>query len=390
MDLAQMNNRHLPRWLELVIYAIAEACIICTDISQVVGTAFAWNLLIPKIPLAGACVLTAAETLLILLFYSPTGELRRIRVFEIFVGALVITVFVTICVALAQISAPAGPVFRGFVPSRDIFVSQGLYTSCAIIGGTLMPHALYVGSAVARPRLLEYDIKFQVTTFKDANQETTPNSSVDRFYRPSLRAIQSCLKYSAWELVLTIFIVAVFVNSALVIIAGSAFYGQDDFSDLYSLYDLFQAQISNGVAVVFAVSLLFSGISAGVVATMAGQTVMEGAWKIRLHPFWRRLITRCVAIIPALIICASNGETGMANALVACNYVLAIGLVFISMPLVWYVTHSKYMQVPNDDGTGSVDMRSSVVGTTFAWFIWAVVIFMDIATIVLLALGLAD
>jgi metal iron transporter len=380
-----MNHRHLPRWLELIIYCVAEACIICTDVGQVVGTAFAWSLLIPQLPLAWACVLTAADTLLILLFYSSTGELRRMRLFEIFVGVLVLTVFVTICISLAQIApnAPVGTVWRGFVPSEDIFVREGLYTSCAIIGGTLMPHALYVGSSIARPRLLDYDVKYSMTSYKEASNEST-----DVLYRPSLRAIDSCLKYSAWELVLTIFVVAIFVNSALVVIAGTAFYNEDGFTDLISLYQLFQSEISNVAAVVFAVSLLFSGVSAGIVATMAGQIVMEAALKIRVHPFWRRLITRSVAIIPALIICTANGQEGMASALVGCNYVLAIGLVFITLPLLWYVSHEKYMSVPDDNGTGSVSMKSGLWGTALAWLIWFVVAFMDVATIALLALGL--
>jgi metal iron transporter len=175
-----MNNRHLPRWLELLIYFIAEACIICTDISQVVGTAFAWSLLIPQLPLVWACVLTAADTLLILLFYSPTGQIRRIRIFEVFVAGLVIAVFITVCIALSQVTAPPGPVFKGFLPSRDIFVSQGLYTSCAILGGALMPHALYVGSAVARPRLLAYDIKYQITTFAAAMTRPAAAEAVSR------------------------------------------------------------------------------------------------------------------------------------------------------------------------------------------------------------------
>src|ERR1700753_4357145 len=141
LDLAQMNHKYMPRWLELIIYAVAEACCICTDISQVIGTAFAWHLLIPKLPLDAACVITTFDTLFILLFYSPTGKLRNIRYFEIFVTVLVMVIFITCAVALGQVNPPAGPVWKGFLPSREIFVSNGLYSSCAMIGGMLMPHA---------------------------------------------------------------------------------------------------------------------------------------------------------------------------------------------------------------------------------------------------------
>lgn len=137
MDLAQMNHRYLPRWLDLFIYAIAEACIICTDIGQVIGTAIALNILIPKLPLAAACVISVVDTLFILLFYNSDGQLRRIRLFEAVIALLVLAVVVTICVTLGMISAPAGKVFRGFLPSREIFVSEGLYESCALLGGSM-------------------------------------------------------------------------------------------------------------------------------------------------------------------------------------------------------------------------------------------------------------
>jgi metal iron transporter len=143
--------------------------------------------------------------------------------------------------------------------------------------------------------------------------------------------------------------VAVFVNSALVIVSGATFYNNPDadFDDLYSLYALFQDSISDAAATIFAVSLLFSGVSAGIVATIA-------------------------------------------EALVACNYVLAIGLIFVTLPLVWYVTHERYMGVASDDGTCVVSFRNSVIGIGVAWFIWIVIVFMDIATVVLLGLGVTS
>ena len=388
LDLAQMNHRYLPRWLDLFIYAIAEACIVCTDIGQVVGTAIALNILIPKLPLPAACVVSVADTLIILLFYKSNGEMRRIRIFEIFIALLVLAIFITICVALAMISAPAGPVFKGFLPSRDIFVSTGLYESCAILGGTLMPHAIYVGTALQQPRLYEYDVKHNLSP------NATPTTSTDSLYRPSLRAIKSCLSYSIAELTFTLFTVAVFVNSALIIISGASFYDPDSddeiSGDLYDLYDLFSTVIAPAAGTLFAVSLLFSGISAGIVATMAGQMIMEGALKIRINPFLRRLATRCVAIIPAFIVAVSVGKDGLSQALVACNYILAIGLIFITFPLVYYTSREKYMRVPTDDGTGTVSMRNSIPTAAVAWIIWTVVVVMDVATVVLIGLGITS
>jgi metal iron transporter len=384
LNLAQMNHKHMPRWLELIVYAIAEACCICTDISAVISTAFAWNLLIPKLPLDAACVITVFDTLLILLFYSPTGTLRNIRYFEMFIAALVMVITITTAVQLGQVHPPAGPVFKGFLPSREIFVSQGLYATAGMIGGMLMPHALYVGSAIAQPRLLDYDEKHHLTTFKQGQ------APIDIFYRPSLRAIKSTIKYATWELCLAIFIIGLFVNSAPEIVSGAALGNDGDFTDLYNLYSLLQTGINNLSAQMFAVAFLFSGIAAGIVSTMAGQVVVEGAFAIKINPFARRLITRCIAIIPALIVTVSVGQAGITNALTAVNYILAIGLIFVLLPVVWYVTHDKYMMVPNDDGTGTVSLKLGAIATFFAWFVWLIVIVTDIATIVLLGLGLSN
>lgn len=101
-----------------------------------IGTAISLNILIPQLPLSAACAISVAETLAVLLFYQPDGKLRRIRLFELFIALLVLAVFVTICVTLAMVSAPAGQVLKGFLPSRDIFVSEGLYQSCALLGGS--------------------------------------------------------------------------------------------------------------------------------------------------------------------------------------------------------------------------------------------------------------
>jgi len=205
-----------------------------------------------------------------------------------------------------------------------------------------------------------------------------------------LRAIKPTLRYATWDLCLAIFCVSLFANSAPEIIAGAALSQYGDFSDLYSLSSLIQTKINSLSATLFAVGFLFSSIAAGIVSTMAGQTVIEGAFQIKINPFARRLITRCIAIIPALIVCVSVGEAGISNVLTAVNYILAIGLIFVLLPVVWYVTHDKYMGVPNDEGMETVSLKLGLTGTFFAWFVWGIVIITDVATIALLGLGLFD
>jgi metal iron transporter len=386
LDLAQMNHHHLPRWLELFIYAFAETAIICADLSQVIGTAIAINILNNNIPTWGGCIISVVDTLLILLVYTPNGELRRIRVFEFFVSALVITIFVTICVTLSMVSEPAGEVFLGFVPSKAIFSGTGLYESCAMLGGILMPHSLYVGSSMTRSRLYDYDTKSGLAS------DATPDSS-SQSYRPSLRAIKACMSYSMAELVVTLFTVGLFINAALVIISGSAFYNNGDTAtaidgDLPGLYSIFVKDVAPAAGTLFALSLLFSGMSAGIVATMAGQIVMEAAINIRLSPFLRRLITRCISIIPALIIAVSTGESGLAEALVACNYILAIALIVITAPLLYYPCRNKYMTVA--DGPTVVSFKNTLPSSIISGIVWLLIVFMSVATVVLLALNLSD
>lgn len=137
-----MNRAYLPQWLSMIIYMMAEASIVCTDIGQVrfvsvfgrsltdvvssvIGTAIAINILNPKIPLMAGCAISVADTLFTLLFYKPDGSIRRIHAFEVFVSIFVIGVFIMFCIELSLISAPVGEVFKGYLPSRVIFVSSG-------------------------------------------------------------------------------------------------------------------------------------------------------------------------------------------------------------------------------------------------------------------------
>lgn len=219
------------------------------------------------------------------------------------------------------------------------------------------------------------------------------STGTEGVYQPSLRAIRWCLSYSIAELCLILFTVAVSVNSALIVISGASFYGPggEASEDIYSLYDLFSAVISPAAGILLAVSLLFSGVSAGIVATMTGTVVMEGALQIQLSPFVRRLATRCVAIIPALIVAVAVGQPGMSQALVACNYILSIGLMVVTFPLVYYTSRDRYMEVPAEDASGAVvSFRNHVVTAGVAYLIVGGVVFMDVATLVLIGLGLQD
>jgi metal iron transporter len=408
MDLAQMNRAYLPKWLNLVLYAIAEASIVCADVGQVIGTAIALNILCPQIPLVAGCALSAADTLFILLFYRPDGSLRGLRAFEVFVTVFVLGMFISFCIQLSFISSPVGDVFDGFLPSRDIFVGQGLFQSCAILGGTLMPHSIYLGSGLVQARMCAFDRS--IDKYHEALASNSKYSIT--LYRPSLSAIKSCLSYSIAELCITLFIVAVFVNSAILIIAAATFTDDAANADLYGMYDLFVSTISQASGTLFAVGLLFSGIGAGIVATLAGQLVCEGALNWRMSPFLRRLLTRSLAVIPGIVVAAVGGREGLATALNRCNVVMSVALIFVTFPLVWYTSFHKYMRVRVDDGErpvgvidgildrdteradeqnteGTVSLANNWATTVIAFFIWFVIAGMNVALLVFLGLGLS-
>ncbi|PMD25338.1 natural resistance-associated macrophage protein [Hyaloscypha hepaticicola] len=406
MDLAQMNRAHLPKWLNYGLWFMAEAAIVCTDIGQVIGTAIAINILIPRIPLTAGCALAIADTLFILLFYKPDGSLRGLRAFELFISTFVIGVFICFCIELSLITGTtARHVMDGFLPSREIFVSDGLYESCALLGGTLMPHTLYLGSGLVQARLRDFDVKN--SSYHEAM--TTQTSVGIKLYRPSLSAIKSCMNYSIAELCITLFIVAIFVNSAILIIAAASLSEAAGDADLFGMYNLFVSSISQAAGTMFALALLFSGISAGIVATLAGQLVAEGAinWKIR--PFYRRLATRSIAIIPGILIAAAEGRGGLAAALNGCNVVLSVALIFLTFPLLWYTSFDKYMRVETEGGASTltvetldvgqdservetrnptVSLKNNLATSIGAWIIWVIIAAMNIATLVFLGLGI--
>ncbi|APA09586.1 hypothetical protein SS1G_06267 [Sclerotinia sclerotiorum 1980 UF-70] len=412
MDLAQMNRAHLHPWLNIALWILAEGAIICTDIGQVIGTAIALNLLNPKITLIAGCVISVSDTLFILLFYKPDGSIRRLRIFEMFISVFVVAIFVMFCIEISFITAPANEVFKGLLPSKTIFVGQGLFQSCAILGGNIMPHTIYLGSGLVQARMREFDHKNE----KYHEVRTSNARFAIMLYRPTLSAIKSCMSYTIAELCITLFIVANFVNSAILIVAAASLSEENQNADLPGMYQLFVDTIGQAAGTIFAVGLLFSGISAGIVATMAGQLICEGAMDWRLSPFVRRLVTRCISIVPAVVVAAAAGQRGLAKALMVGNVVLSVSLIFVTAPLVWYTSAERFMRVGVEDGDGVVGMGSGIVGgrlrdadaredgrgdagitvslangwlvTGVGWLLWFVVAGMNFALLTFLGLGI--
>jgi metal iron transporter len=331
---------------------MAEGAIIATDIAEVIGTAIAINLLIPKIPLVAGCALSILDVMVILFFYQPSGSMRGLRFFEFFVILLVLAVVVCFCVQLSLIRDTAvGEVFRGYLPSSAITEQKGLYQACGILGATVMPHSLYLGSGIVQTRLREFDIKYGLLPPQSqsaASSVRDGQGSADKAtYIPSLKAIRFSLKYSIAELAISLFTFALFVNSAILIVAGASLYNNPDAldADIFGIHDLLSSSIAPAAGTVFALALLLSGVSAGIVCTIAGQMVSEGALNWTLKPWLRRLVTRSISITPSIIIAGAVGRSGLDAALNGSQVALSVVLPFVTAPLIYFTCMNKYMTV---------------------------------------------
>ncbi|KAK0622513.1 natural resistance-associated macrophage protein-domain-containing protein [Immersiella caudata] len=418
LDLSSACRAFLPRWLNYLLYGLAEAAIIATDIAEVIGTAIALNLLIPQLPLIAGCALSILDVMVILFFYNPSSSMRGLRLFEMFVCLLVLGVVVCFCIQLSLITdTSVGEVFKGYLPSGAIVEQQGLYQACGILGATVMPHSLFLGSGIVQPRLREYDAKRGLLPTEPTSAASSTNDGVEKiYYIPSQAAIKHSLKYSIVELALSLFTFALFVNSAILIVAGASLYDNPDAvgeEDIFAIHALLSRSISPAAGTIFALALLLSGISAGIVCTIAGQMVSEGALNWKMKPWVRRLVTRSISITPSIIIAAAVGRSGLNTALTASQVVLSSVLPFVTAPLIYFTCLNKYMtvrpgmarfHVEDDEETAlfarrrgglshagghvnGIKMANSWWLAIIAGLVWLLIAVMNVANLVLLGLG---
>jgi manganese transport protein len=312
-DLAQACRNHFSRPASMALWIFAEVAIAACDLAEVIGSAIALNLLF-HIPLIVGVCLTALDVLIILFLQQ-----RGFR----FIEALVITLIgtISICFGLEILfSRPSVMgILHGFlVPSPQIVFDSGmLYIAIGILGATVMPHNLYLHSAIVQSRNFER------------------NSTGKR------EAIKFCTIDSTIALT-----IALFVNAAILIVSAATFYrrGMTGVAEINDAYRLLTPLLGvTGASTMFALALLASGQNSTLTGTLAGQVVMEGFLNIRLRPWLRRLITRGLAIIPAVIVTAFWGEKGTANLLVFSQVILSMQLSFAVVPLVMFTSDRRKM-----------------------------------------------
>ncbi|KAH6911092.1 natural resistance-associated macrophage protein-domain-containing protein [Coprinopsis sp. MPI-PUGE-AT-0042] len=390
----------LWRWLGLYpLYILAEVAIIATDLAELLGSAIALCMLFPKLELWHGVLITAFDVIVILAFRDPLRG-RPVRMFELLIGGMVIAVLICMAIVISKVDVDWGDAFQGYIPSKYIFQSGGLYTSVGILGATVMPHSLFIGSALATQDRIEYR-PLKEENWNDGDSEVTANirskwqvikQFVKRavshaFKRPPPNLSTGATRHSEHEnnpfgfvkahiyhgtidVAASLLGFAVLINSLILILASSVFFygdqwsGNGDPASLFDCYDLIRDLVGPSAATLFAIALLASGQSSSLIATVAGQAVCEGFLRWRVSPIVRRLLTRLIAIIPSMVVALAVGRQGVDALLVASQVVLSIVLPFITFPLLWCTSSKAIMTVRKSIKT--VTPASSVVGAPSA------------------------
>ena len=306
-DLAQACRDAFPKYISIPLWLLAELAIIATDIAEVIGTAIGLNLLF-GIPLELGVIITALDVFLILWLQN-----KGFRWLEAFVVTLLLVIAVCFGLQIALANPDWGGVIRGFAPTVEIVKNpEMLYLALGILGATVMPHNLYLHSAIVQTRA----------------------------YGDSLPEKRQALTYATIDSTVALMF-ALMINASILILAAASFHavGQTDVVDLGQAHAILGPLLGAAIApTLFAVSLLACGLNSTVTATLAGQAVMEGFLQIRLAPWLRRLITRAIAILPAAGVTIAYGSEGTGELLILTQVVLSLQLSFAVVPLVIFTS----------------------------------------------------
>jgi manganese transport protein len=337
-DLAQANRETYPKYINLLLYILAEVAIAATDLAEVLGMAIGIQLL-TGLPLIWGVSITVFDTFL-LLFLQRLG----IRKMEAFIIALVAIVAISFFIEIVLVKPDLAEVATGFIPSFPNEVA--LYIAIGIIGATVMPHNLYLHSALVQTR------KIQKTN----------------------EGIKQALKWSFIDSAIALNI-AFLVNASILILAATAFFktGRTDVAEIKQAHQLLAPLLGSEIApILFAIALIAAGQSSTVTGTLAGQIVMEGYLRLRINPWMRRLLTRLLAIIPAIIVIAIFGEGRVDALLVLSQVILSMQLGFAVIPLIHFVSDKKTM------GIYTIKTGTKI----FAWLIATVLVYLNVRMLI--------
>ena len=311
-DLAQACRDHYSWPTTVALWILCEIAIAACDLAEVIGAAIALNLLF-GLPLIWGVCLTSLDVLVVLFLQN-----RGFRYVEALVVALILTIAGCFAIELWLAKPALGEIAAGFVPTTEILRNTDmLYIAIGILGATVMPHNLYLHSSIVQTR------KYVDThaSKAEAIRFATIDSSVALMF-------------------------ALFINAAILIMAAATFNGtgHENVAEIGDAYQLLSPLLGSGAAsILFAVALLCSGQNATLTGTLAGQIVMEGFINLRVRPWLRRLITRLVAIVPAVFVVALYGEQGTGALLILSQVILSLQLSFAVFPLVLFTGDRRKM-----------------------------------------------
>ena len=346
-DLAQANREAYPRSVNFILYILAEIAIAACDLAEVLGMAIGIQLL-TGLPLVWGVSITVLDTFL-LLFLQRLG----MRKMEAFIITLVAVVAISFLIEIIFAKPILGEVALGFIPHA--LSDEALYIGIGIIGATVMPHNLYLHSALVQTR------------------------KIDR----TDAGIKQALKFNRIDTTIALNL-AFFVNAAILVLAATVFFktGNSHVAEIKEAHRLLPGFLGNLAPKIFAIALIAAGQSSTITGTLAGQIIMEGYLSLRVNPWVRRLITRLLAIIPALIVIIIYGEKDVDALLIFSQVILSIQLGFAIIPLIHFVSDRKTM------GTFTINTITKIT----AWVIAFVLVFLNVKMIINEASGvfLAD
>lgn len=312
-DLAQACRDSYSKPVSFILWVLAEAAICATDLAEVIGTAIGLYLLF-NIPMEIGVIITALDVFIVLAF-----QRLGFRWIEAFVITLLLVIFACFGVQIWLADPDVSAVLGGFIPSTEIITNPAmLYIALGIIGATVMPHNLYLHSSIVQTRA--------VGDNDDEKREAIKFATID----------------STIALML-----ALIINASILILAASAFHlnGHTGVVELADAHKLLVPTLGAIAAPLFAIALLCCGLNSTVTATLAGQVVMEGFINIKIAPWLRRLITRLIAIVPAIVVTMMYGGEGTAKLLIASQVILSLQLPFAVVPLVLFTMDRKKLGV---------------------------------------------
>lgn len=311
-DLAQACRDSYSRPVTFVLWVLCEIAIAACDLAEVIGAAIALKLLF-GLPMLFGVLLTSADVLIVLYLQN-----HGFRYVEVLVVALIVAIAGSFAINLWIAQPVVAEVLAGFIPTTDILRDRDmLYISIGILGATVMPHNLYLHSSIVQTRKYLDDDASKAEAIRFATIDSTV-------------ALMSAL----------------FINAAILIMAAAVFHtsGHHEVADISDAYQMMTPLLGTSLAsTLFAVALLASGQNATLTGTLAGQIVMEGFINLRLRPWLRRLVTRLIAIVPAVVVIAIYGEQGTGPLLILSQVVLSLQLPFAVFPLVMFTSDKAKM-----------------------------------------------